>query len=108
LAATPTSTAVPAEEHVMRRGAICTGGFPGCLLANSDRSMADFFMVDQDPDGRVFIAYNENSDLSQVTPGQYIGKPINEVVRLRTGPSLFASKGNLLPEGAQHVAISSA
>jgi uncharacterized repeat protein (TIGR01451 family) len=106
--ASPKFTQVQADEHVMHRGAICTGGFPGCLLANSDRSMADFFMVDKDPDGRVFIAYNENSDLSEVTPGQYIGKPINEVVRLRTGPSLFASKGNLLPEGARNVAISSA
>ena len=102
--ASPTFTQVQATEHVMHRGAICTGGFPGCLLANSDRSMADFFMVDKDPDGRVFIAYNENGDLSNVivdpSTGQseYIGKPINAVLRLRTGPSLFAAKGNLLPD----------
>ncbi len=95
--ADPTFTQVQATEHVMHRGAICTGGFPGCLLANSDRSMADFFMVDKDPQGRVFIAYNENSDLSEVAPGEFIGKPINAVIRLRTGPSLFASQGNLLP-----------
>jgi uncharacterized repeat protein (TIGR01451 family) len=95
--ASPTFTQVEATEHVMHRGAICTGGFPGCLLANSDRSLADFFMVDKDPQGRVFIAYNENSDLSEVTAGQFIGKPINAVIRLRTGPSLFAAQGNLLP-----------
>ncbi len=106
---TPTFTEVQATEHVMHRGPICNGGFPGCLLHNSDRSMADFFMVDRDPQGRIFIAYNENSDLSQVSPGQYIGKPINAVIRLRTGPSLFASQGNLLPDPAPaNVAINSA
>jgi uncharacterized repeat protein (TIGR01451 family) len=104
MAASPTFTQVQATEHVMHRGAICTGGFPGCLLANSDRSLADFFMVDRDPQGRVYIAYNENSDLSDVlvdpTTGehQFIGKPINAVIRLRTGPSLFAAQGNLLPD----------
>jgi uncharacterized repeat protein (TIGR01451 family) len=109
LAASPTFTQVQADEHVMHRGPICNGGFPGCLLQNSDRSMADFFMVDKDPQGRPFIAYNENSDLSQVTPGQYIGKPINAVIRLRTGPSLFASRGNMLPDPTPaNVAVNSA
>jgi uncharacterized repeat protein (TIGR01451 family) len=98
LAPDPTFTQVQATEHVMHRGAICNGGFPGCLEHNSDRSMADFFMVDKDPQGRIYIAYNENSDLSEVTPGQFIGKPINAVIRLRTGPSMFASQGNLLPD----------
>ena len=108
MAASPTFTQVQATEHVMHRGAICTGGFPGCLLANSDRSLADFFMVDKDPDGRAFIAYNENSDLSEVAPGEFIGKPINAVIRLRTGPSLFAAKGNLLPNPTPaNVAITS-
>ena len=99
----PTFTQVQADEHPMHRGAICTGGFPGCLVANSDRSMADFFMVDKDPEGRVYIAYNENSDLSDVIVDpntqqhEFIGKPINAVLRLRTGPSLFAANGNLLP-----------
>jgi hypothetical protein len=111
LDANPTFTQVQATEHVMHRGTICTGGFPGCLEANADRSMADFFMVDKDPQGRVFIAYNENSDLSLVVPvpAEYIGKPINAVIRLRTGPSLFAAQGNLLPDPAPaNVAITSA
>jgi hypothetical protein len=104
----PTWTQVQADEHVMHRATICTGGFPGCLTANSDRSMADFFAVDKDPDGRLFIAYNENSDLSMVAPGEYIGKPINATIRLRTGPSLFAAKGNLLPDPTPaNVAITS-
>ncbi len=98
LAANPTWTQVQVDEHTMHRSTICTGGFPGCLLANSDRSMADFFAVDKDSQGRVYIAYNENSDLSQVAPGEYIGKPINAAYRLRTGPSLFAAQGNLLPD----------
>ena len=103
LADKPKFTQVQATEHVMHRGPICNGGFPGCLINNSDRSMADFFMVDKDPRGRIFIAYNENSDLSQVavdTEGhfQYIGKPINATLRLRTGPSLFTSEGSkMLP-----------
>ena len=111
--ASPTFTQVQADEHVMHRGAICTGGFPGCLTANSDRSMADFFMVDHDPQGRIFISYNENSDLSNVVINpvvtEYIGKPINAVIRLRTGPSLFAAQGNLLPNPTPaDVAINSA
>ncbi len=104
----PTWTQVQVDEHVMHRATVCTGGFPGCLEANSDRSMADFFAADKDADGRVFVAYNENSDLSQVAPGEYIGKPINAVIRLRTGPSLFAAKGNLLPNPTPaNVAITS-
>jgi hypothetical protein len=111
MSATPTWTQVQADEHVMHRATVCTGGFPGCLTANSDRSMADFFAVDKDPQGRIFIAYNENSDLSLVVPNppEYIGKPINAVIRLRTGPSLFAAQGNLLPDPAPaNVAITSA
>lgn len=104
----PTWTQVQTDEHSMHRSTVCTGGFPGCLTANSDRSMADFFAIDKDPQGRVYIAYNENSDLSQVAPGEYIGKPINAVFRLRTGPSLFAAQGNLLPNPTPaNVAISS-
>jgi hypothetical protein len=108
----PTWTQVQADEHVMHRATVCTGGFPGCLTANSDRSMADFFAVDKDPQGRIFIAYNENSDLSDVSQGagqEYIGKPIDAVIRLRTGPSLFAAQANLLPDPSPaNVAINSA
>jgi hypothetical protein len=108
----PHFTQVQADEHVFHRGAICLGGFPGCLTANSDRSLADFFVVEKDTQGRVFIAYNDNSDLSDVTlqtGTEYIGKPINAVIRLRTGPSLFAAQGNLLPEPTPaNVAITSA
>jgi uncharacterized repeat protein (TIGR01451 family) len=107
----PTFTQVQVDEHPNHRGAVCTGGFPGCLLANSDRSMADFFAVDIDTNGRLYMAYNENSDLSLVVPNppEYIGKPINAVIRLRTGPSLFTSKGTLLPDPTPpEVAISSA
>jgi len=105
----PKWTQVQVDEHSMHRATVCTGGFPGCLTANSDRSMADFFAVDKDSDGRLYIAYNENSDLSMVAPGEFIGKPINAVIRLRTGPSLFAAKGNLLPDPAPaNVTITSA
>src|SRR5207249_7889691 len=111
LAASPTFTQVQATEHVMHRGPICNGGFPGCLTANSDRSLADFFMIDKDTQGRAYIAYNENSDLSLVVPNppEYIGKPLNAVIRLRTGPSLFAAQGNLLPDPTPaNVSITSA
>ena len=108
--ANPSFTQVQIDEHVFHRSTICTGGFPGCLTGNADRSLADFFMVDKDPEGRLFIAYNENSDLSLVVPqpAEYIGKPINAVARLRTGPSLFAAKGDLLPyPKPANIAISS-
>jgi uncharacterized repeat protein (TIGR01451 family) len=95
----PTWTQVEVDEHPMHRGTVCTGGFPGCLTANADRSMLDFFAVDKDPEGRLYIVYNENSDLSLVVPSppQYIGKPIDALIRLRTGPSLFAAQGDLQP-----------
>jgi hypothetical protein len=96
----PTWTQVAADEHPMHRSTICTGG-TGCATnqTSGDRSLADFFDVDKDSDGRIYIAYNEGSDLSLVVPAAdiYVGKPINAVIRLRTGPSLFAAKGNLLP-----------
>lgn len=108
----PTWTQVQATEHPMHRSTICTGG-TGCVLSqtNGDRSMADFFAVDKDSDGRIYVAYNENSDWSLVVPAanEYIGKPINAALRLRTGPSLYAAKGNLLPDPTPaNVAISSA
>lgn len=109
LDANPVWTQVQVDEHAMHRSTVCTGGFPGCLTANSDRSMADFFAVDKDPQGRLYLAYNENSDLSQVAPGEFIGKPINAAFRLRTGPSLFTAQGNLLPDPTPaNVAITSA
>jgi hypothetical protein len=111
--ATPTFTQVQAGEHAMHRGTICAEG-TGCLtneVPPADRALADFLMVDKDPQGRVYIAYNEDSDLSDVSEGAgqtYIGKPINAVIRLRTGPSLFAAQGNLLPLPAPaNVAITS-
>lgn len=108
----PTWTQVQADEHPMHRSTICTGG-TGCVLSqtNGDRSMADFFAVDKDNDGRIYMAYNENSDLSLVVPAanEYIGKPINAAIRLRTGPSLYSAKGNLLPDPTPaNVAITSA
>ena len=83
--APPRWTRPPRSPKCRRTSTPCTAapsaraGFPGCLVNNSDRSMADFFMVDKDTQGRVFIAYNENSDLSLVVPDppEYIGKPIN-------------------------------
>lgn len=107
----PTWTQIQVTEHPNHRGTVCTGGFPGCLTANADRSMLDFFAVDKDPEGRLYIVYNENSDLSLVVPDppQYIGKPIDAVIRLRTGPSLFAAQGDLLPDPAPgNVTIDSA
>jgi hypothetical protein len=108
----PTWTQVQADEHPNHRSTICTGG-TGCVLSqtNGDRSMADFFAVDKDSEGRIYIAYNENSDLSLVVPAanEFIGKPINATIRLRTGPSLFAAKGDLLPDPKPaNIAITSA
>ena len=73
----PTWTQVQVDEHTMHRSTVCTGGFPGCLTANSDRSMADFFASIKTLKVAFSSPTNENSDLSQVAPGEYIGKPIN-------------------------------
>jgi hypothetical protein len=88
LAGSPRFQQVQVDEHVMHKGPICTGGFPGCLLSNADRSLADFFEVGMDPrDGRVFVVYNDNADISPVSK---IGKAYVVVARERTGPSLLA------------------
>ena len=94
----PTWTQVQVDEHLMHRGEICDQG-TFCAVVLGDRSLLDFLDVDIDTDGRLYIAYNENSDLSLVVPepASYIGKPINGVIRLRTGPSLYAANGTLLP-----------
>lgn len=99
-AKTPKFTQVQTDEHAMHRGAICDGGFPGCLLSDADRSMADFFEVGMDPSGRVYVVYNDNSDISTVSN---IGRSYVAVARERTGPSLV--KGNVVLPTSGNVSI---
>ncbi|MFN2545667.1 MAG: hypothetical protein ABR600_14010 [Actinomycetota bacterium] len=101
------------DEHPMHVGTICLGGFPGCLTAQADRSMADFFEVGMDPrDGRVFVVFNDNADTSDEQPDlsptvKNLGKAIVAVARERTGPSLL-ERPDLLPVGSTVLAISAA
>jgi hypothetical protein len=91
----PTFTQVQADDHVMHKGTICIGGFPGCLQGQADRSMADFFVISMDPrDGRVFLVWDDNADRDTANN---IGKSYVTIARQRTGPSLLADHGNLLP-----------
>lgn len=103
----PTFTQVQADDHVMHKGTICIGGFPGCLQGQADRSMADFFVINMDPrDGRVFLVWDDNADRDTANN---IGKSYVTIARQRTGPSLLASHDDLLPSNlANDVAIGSA
>jgi hypothetical protein len=103
----PTFTQVQADDHVMHKGTICIGGFPGCLQGNADRSMADFFVITMDPrDGRVFLVWDDNADRD---PVNNIGKSYVTIARQRTGPSLLAKNDYLLPSNmSQEIAVGSA
>ncbi|MEA2460045.1 MAG: repeat-like domain, partial [Actinomycetota bacterium] len=91
----PTFQQAQADDHTMHKGTICVGGFPGCLEGQADRSMADFFVTTIDPrDGRVFLVWDDNADRD---PVNNIGKSYVTIARQRTGPSLFADEGDLLP-----------
>ena len=91
----PHFSPVQVDEHPMHRGPICNNGL-NCELQvpAGDRSLADFFQVSIDPDGRVYVVYNDSGDLGQVTG---FGKSYVAVARQRTGPSLYARKGVLTP-----------
>lgn len=91
----PTFQQVQTDDHVMHKGTICIGGFPGCLEGNADRSMADFFVVAMNPqDGRVFVVWDDNADKDTTNN---IGKSIVTIARERTGPSLLADQDYLMP-----------
>lgn len=91
----PTFSQVQADDHVMHKGTICIGGFPGCLEGQADRSMADFFVITMDPrDGRVFLVWDDNADRDTVNK---IGRSYVTIARERTGPSLLADDDYLLP-----------
>ncbi len=52
----PVFTTVQASDHVIHRGAISTGG----LIGSSDRSLLDYFEVNNGPDGLANIIFADN------------------------------------------------
>src|SRR5436853_6342514 len=75
----PTIAQTRFTEKPMHYGQICTGGI-GCTVSSGDRTMADYFSVNLDHEGRIRIVYND-------TTSQHHGAHVFEVRQL-TGPNL--------------------
>jgi hypothetical protein len=85
---------VTVTEHFIKHGEICTNGL-GCTTGG-DRSMGDFMQIAIDARGAAAIAYVD--DTSNVFVGGEAAGP-TEIVRQKTGPSLKASVGTIVPGG---------
>lgn len=75
----PNITQVRFTDKPMHYGQICTGGI-GCTVSDGDRTMADYFNVNLDKNGRIRIVYND-------TTSQHHGGHLFEVRQL-VGPNL--------------------
>lgn len=76
---TPAISQTRFTEKPMHYGQICTGGI-GCTVSDGDRTMADYFNVNLDNNGRIRIVYND-------TTSQHHGAHVYEIRQL-TGPNL--------------------
>jgi hypothetical protein len=79
-----------ATEHFIKHGQICTNGL-GCTTGG-DRSLGDFMQIATDKHGAAIIAYVD--DTSNTFSGGEAAGP-SEMIRQRTGSSLFASVTSL-------------
>ncbi|MHB8509743.1 MAG: hypothetical protein ACYDGR_14030, partial [Candidatus Dormibacteria bacterium] len=78
---------------------VCLSGL-GCTTStgpDGDRQLGDFFRIQLDRDGRALIAFDDgNNQLGQEVPNGPVPAPsIPSFVRQATGPSLFASVGEV-------------
>jgi len=72
----PVFTVVKAGDHVMHQGQISTGG----LIGSSDRSLLDYFEVNNGPDGLANIIYADNG--SSATHAEFIRQASGPVVKV--------------------------
>ena len=97
LGATPTFRQVKISEHPMHDNEVCLSGL-GCSIEQpEDRNLLDDFTADIDPDGMLHVSYNDTNNQLTASPDQDAGGAFVVQATQEIGPSLYASKGTVLP-----------
>lgn len=87
---------VKVTHHPIHWDSICLSGL-GCSTTGGDRTLLDFFQTRLDPrDGRVSVVFNESNKIARKNE---VG-PLAIVTysKQKSGPSLFASRGQVPPD----------
>jgi hypothetical protein len=90
---------VRANSHPNHWDQVCTGGI-GCTTGG-DRTLYDFFTLRADPrDGRLYVVFTQSNKI----PGTAAGViSIDTLTKQKSGPSLFASPGRVVPDRRRNV-----
>src|SRR5438552_4751278 len=92
--AAPTVTMVQVSPHPMHYNSLCLLG-TGCITAQGDRNLADFFSITIDHSGAAEIEYDDTSN-GLIQPGftpasglaDHPGAPVVTIARQNGGPGL--------------------
>ena len=101
------NTMIKVTPHPMQYGSICLLG-TGCITAEGNRNVADFFEVNLDKNGAAVIAYDDNSNnlLQEGAPASeqaadHAGAGVITIARQTAGPGL-GPNGADLPTNSQY------
>jgi hypothetical protein len=92
-----TWTNTQASETPMHKESICFSGI-GCTAQTppgGDRNLLDFFQVKPDPTGRAVIQFVDDNNSAACAPTCTQGAGLISSVQQATGPSLYASYGDV-------------
>jgi hypothetical protein len=100
----PALTMVRASPHPMHYNSICLLG-TGCITAQGDRNLADFFTVTIDRTGAALVEYDDTSN-GLIQPGftptsglfDHPGAPLVTIARQDSGPGLYGSNVTTRPK----------
>jgi hypothetical protein len=101
--AAPTVSMVKVSPHPMHYNSICLLG-TGCITAQGDRNLADFFTVTLDQSGAAQVEYDDTSN-GLIQPGftptsglaDHPGAPVVTIAQQNGGPGLFGQPVTGLP-----------
>jgi hypothetical protein len=99
----PAVTMVQASPHPMHYNSICLLG-TGCITAQGDRNLADFFSVTIDHAGAALVQYDDTSN-GLIQPGftptsglfDHPGAPLVTIARQDSGPGLYGTAVSTRP-----------